>query len=49
MTLENIIKKITLECIKRGFPKYTHSKRNINKLLKEEGYVGEKTTNNKNV
>jgi DNA invertase Pin-like site-specific DNA recombinase len=41
------IKKITLECIKRGFPKYTHSKRNINKLLKEEGYVGEKTTNNK--
>jgi len=41
------IKKITLECIKRDFPKYTHSKRNINKLLKEEGYVGEKTTNNK--
>jgi DNA invertase Pin-like site-specific DNA recombinase len=41
------LKKITLECIKRGFPKYTHSKRNINKLLKEEGYVGEKTTNNK--
>jgi DNA invertase Pin-like site-specific DNA recombinase len=41
------IKKITLECIKRGYPKYTHSKRNINKLLKEEGYVGEKVTNNK--
>jgi DNA invertase Pin-like site-specific DNA recombinase len=41
------IKKITLECIKRGWPKYTHSKRNINKLLKEEGYVGEKVTNNK--
>jgi DNA invertase Pin-like site-specific DNA recombinase len=41
------IKKITLECIKRGYPVYTHSKRNINKLLKEEGYVGEKITNNK--
>ena len=41
------IKKITLECIKRGYPQYTHSKRNINKLLKEEAYTGFKTTNNK--
>lgn len=41
------IKKITLECIKRGFPQYTHSKRNVNKLLKEEGYTGFKITNNK--
>jgi DNA invertase Pin-like site-specific DNA recombinase len=41
------IKRITLECIKLGFPKYTHSKRNINKLLKEEGYTGRKVTNNK--
>jgi DNA invertase Pin-like site-specific DNA recombinase len=41
------IRVITLECIKRGFPKYTHSKRNINKLLKEDGYTGEKITNNK--
>ena len=41
------IKRIVLECIKMGFPKYTHSKRNVNKLLKEEGYTGEKITNNK--
>jgi DNA invertase Pin-like site-specific DNA recombinase len=41
------IKVITLECIKRGFPIYTHSKRNVNKLLKEQGYTGFKTTNNK--
>jgi hypothetical protein len=41
------IKKIALECIKLGYPKYTHSKRNINKLLKEEGYTGLKTTSNK--
>lgn len=41
------IKRITLECIKSGFPKYTHSKRNVNKLLKEEAYTGYKTTNNK--
>lgn len=41
------IKRITIECIKRGFPKYTHSKRNVNKLLKEKGYTGLKITNNK--
>lgn len=41
------IRRISIECVKRGFPKYTHSKRNINKLLKEEGYTGEKITNNK--
>ena len=41
------IKTITLECIKRGFPSYTNSKRNVNKLLKEEGYTGFKITNNK--
>jgi|GEM_PF-1709481 len=41
------IKGIAIECIKRGFPRYTHSKRNINKLLKEEGYTGVKVTNNK--
>jgi site-specific DNA recombinase len=41
------IKRITIECRKLGFPQYTHSKRNINKLLKEEGYTGEKITNNK--
>lgn len=41
------VRRITLECIKRGFHKYTHSKRNVNKLLKEQGYTGEKITNNK--
>lgn len=41
------IRRISMECVKRGFPKYTHSKRNINKLLKEEAYTGEKITNNK--
>lgn len=41
------VRRITLECIKRGFDKYTHSKRNVNKLLKEEGYTGGKITNNK--
>ncbi|MEC4048745.1 recombinase family protein [Flavobacterium sp. SUN046] len=41
------IKKIAIESIKRGFPIYTHSKRNVNKLLKEKGYTGFKTTNNK--
>lgn len=41
------IKHLTLECIKEGYPKYTHSKRNVNKLLKEKGYTGFKTTNNK--
>jgi DNA invertase Pin-like site-specific DNA recombinase len=41
------ILKITYECIKLGYPKYTSSKRNINKLLKEEGYTGSKITFNK--
>ncbi len=41
------IKVIAIECMKRGYPSYTHSKRNVNKLLKEEGYTGFKTTNNK--
>ena len=41
------IKTIALECVKRGYSKYTHSKRNVNKLLKEEGYTGFKVTNNK--
>lgn len=41
------IKAISMECIKKGFPKYTHSKRNVNKLLKEQGYTGYKITSNK--
>jgi site-specific DNA recombinase len=41
------IKLIVLECKKKNFSKYTHSKRNVNKLLKEKGYLGQKTTNNR--
>jgi DNA invertase Pin-like site-specific DNA recombinase len=41
------IKSISIECIKQGFHPYTHSKRNVNKLLKEQGYTGHKITNNK--
>lgn len=41
------IKNIALHCLKIGKPEYTHSKRNINKLLKEKAYTGEKITNNK--
>lgn len=41
------VRRISIECVKRGFPKYTHSKRNVNKLLKEEGYTGIKVTNNR--
>lgn len=41
------IKSISIECIKQGYHPYTHSKRNVNKLLKEQGYTGNKTTNNK--
>ena len=41
------INKINMQCIKDNYPKYTHSKRNINKLLKEEAYTGFKITNNK--
>ena len=41
------IKSIVLECKKKGFSRYTFSKRNVNKLLKEEAYLGNKVTNNK--
>ena len=41
------IQVISQHCLKIGLPKYTHSKRNVNKLLKEEGYTGFKVTNNK--
>lgn len=41
------INKIHIKCMKENYPKYTLSKRNINKLLKEEAYTGSKTTNNK--
>ena len=42
------ISKIVKHCSSlENYPKYTHSKRNINKLLKEEAYTGFKITNNK--
>lgn len=41
------IRDISLKCLKENFPSYTHSKRNVNKLLKEQGYTGFKVTNNK--
>jgi len=41
------IRDISLKCLKENFPRYTHSKRNVNKLLKEQGYTGFKVTNNK--
>lgn len=41
------IRDISLKCLKENYPRYTHSKRNVNKLLKEEGYTGFKVTNNK--
>lgn len=41
------IRDISIKCLKENFPRYTHSKRNVNKLLKEEGYTGFKVTNNK--
>ncbi len=40
------LKYLTLESIKRGFDKYLHSKRNVNKCLKEKAYLGQKITNN---
>lgn len=41
------IAKITLECRAKGFSKYLHSKRNVNKCLKEKAYVGNKITHNR--
>lgn len=41
------IKDLTLYAIQKGYDKYLTSKRNMNKLLKEQAYIGFKTTNNK--
>lgn len=41
------VQKISRECVRLGYHKYTHSKRNINKLLHEQGYTGYKITSNK--
>lgn len=38
------ILSITKECIERGFSQYLHSKRNVNKCLKEQAYCGQKET-----
>ena len=38
---------ITKECISLGMSEYLHSKRNVNKLLKEEAYTGSKKTKNR--
>lgn len=38
---------ITIECRKRGYDRYLHSKRNIQNLLKNEAYTGFKITHNK--
>lgn len=38
---------ITIECRKRGYDKYLHSKRNIQNLLKNEAYTGYKVTHNR--
>jgi DNA invertase Pin-like site-specific DNA recombinase len=38
---------IALECRKRGYDKYLHSKRNVQNLLKNEAYTGFKVTHNK--
>ena len=43
-------KNLTLICIRLGYQKYTHSQRNIKKLLKESAYLGGiKETNNRRI
>ena len=39
--------EITKKCIEEGFDHYLHSKRNVNKCLKEKAYLGEKETHNR--
>ena len=41
------IRDLTLYAIEKGYHNYLHSKRNVNKLLKEEAYTGEKITHNR--
>lgn len=41
------IRTITLRCIREGMSTYLHSKRNVNKALKEQAYTGQKTTHNR--
>jgi len=44
---ETFLSKLVNYCISLNFSKYTKSKRNMNKLLKEQAYIGEKITDNK--
>jgi len=39
--------RITQRCIEEGFSHYLHSKRNVNKCLKEQAYFGSKETHNR--
>lgn len=41
------ILEITKKCIEEGFSHYLHSKRNVNKCLKERAYTGQKETHNR--
>lgn len=41
------VARIAFECKARGFSKYLHSKRNVNKCLKESAYTGYKVTKNR--
>ena len=41
------IRRIAYECKARDFSTYLHSKRNVNKCLKEQAYIGFKITKNK--
>lgn len=41
------IVKITKRCIEEGFSNYLHSRRNVNKCLKEHAYTGQKETHNR--
>ena len=41
------IVEITKKCIEEGFSHYLHSKRNVNKCLKEQAYTGQKETHNR--
>ena len=41
------VRAITLRCIEEGMSRYLHSKRNVNKCLKEQAYIGVKKTHNR--
>ena len=41
------IVEVTKKCIEEGFAPYLHSRRNVNKCLKEQAYIGQKETHNR--